>query len=113
MRVFVTGATGFIGLPTVKELIAAGHKVLGMARSDEGAKSLAAIGADVHRGSLEDLDSLRNGASASDVVIHLAFIHDWSKFAENCDADGGAIEGLGSVLAGSDRPLIVTGGLGG
>ncbi|WP_026606867.1 SDR family oxidoreductase [Methylocapsa acidiphila] len=113
MRVFVTGATGFIGIPTVKELIAAGHMVLGMARSEEGEKSLAALGADVLRGSLEDLDSLRQGASASDAVIHLAFIHDWSKFAENCEIDHRTIEALGSVLAGSDRPLIVTGGLAG
>ncbi|HUZ65386.1 MAG TPA: SDR family oxidoreductase [Acetobacteraceae bacterium] len=113
MRVFVTGATGFIGIPTVKELIAAGHTVLGMARSEEGEKSLAAIGADVLRGSLEDLNSLREGATAADAVIHLAFIHDWSKFVENCEIDRRAIEALGSVLAGSDRPLIVTGGTAG
>ncbi len=113
MRVFVTGATGFIGIPTVKELIAAGHNVLGMVRSEYGAKSLAALGAEALRGSLEDLDSLRQGASAADAVIHLAFIHDWSKFAENCETDRRAIEALGSVLTDSDRPLIVTGGLAG
>lgn len=113
MRVFITGATGFIGTHTVKELIAAGHKVLGMARSDEGENSLAAIGADVLRGSLEDLESLRTGAAAADAVIHLGFIHDWSNFARSCEVDRRAIEALGSVLAGSDRLLIATSGTAG
>lgn len=112
MRVFITGAAGFIGTETTKDLIAHGHQVIGLARSDENARALEKLGASVHRGSLQDLDSLRSGARDADGVIHLAFIHDFAKFAENGAIDKAAIEAMGDVLAGTDKPFIVTSGTG-
>ena len=111
MRVFVTGATGFIGTELVKELIAAGHRVRGLTRSDAGVEPLKAVGAEVHRGDLQDLNSLRTGAKGMDAVVNLAFSHDWSNFAVNAENERKAIEALGSVLE-PGKLFVVTSGVG-
>ena len=111
MRIFLTGATGFIGARILPELLASGHQVLGLTRSDAGARTLAAAGAQAHRGTLEELDSLRAGAEQADAVIHTAFDHDFANFVANCEKDRRVITALGSVLKGSDRPLLITSGV--
>ncbi|RSK31142.1 SDR family oxidoreductase [Hymenobacter metallilatus] len=113
MRVFVTGATGFVGSAVVQELLTAGHQVVGLARSEEAARQLAAAGAKAHHGSLHDLDSLKRGAAAADGVIHLAFIHDFSAYAAAGETDGQAIAAMADALAGTGKPLVTTSGLAG
>ncbi|HEX2593611.1 MAG TPA: SDR family oxidoreductase [Rhizomicrobium sp.] len=110
MRVFITGATGFIGTALTKELLAHGHSVLGLSRSDAGSAALKAAGADVHPGSLEDPETLKSGAQQADAVAHLAFNHDFTRYQQNCEDDRVAIEAIGSVLIGTNKPLLITSG---
>ena len=110
MKVFVTGATGFVGTAVVQELLANGHEVLGLARSEESANKLIAAGAEAHRGDLNDFESLKSGAFASDAVIHLGFVHDFSRFAEMCELDGKVIETIGEALLETDKPFLITSG---
>ncbi|MDB5149809.1 MAG: 3-beta hydroxysteroid dehydrogenase [Mucilaginibacter sp.] len=112
MRVFVTGASGFVGSAIVKELLEAGHEVLGLVRSDKGAEQLASTGAEVYRGDVNDLEFIQKGAAACDAVIHTAFNHDFSQFKANCEADRQVITALGDTLVGSDKPLVITSGVG-
>ncbi|WP_377805206.1 SDR family oxidoreductase [Azospirillum sp. A29] len=112
MRIFLTGATGFIGRAVLSELLQAGHRVIGMTRSGDGARALESAGAEPHLGTLEDLASIRSGAEKADAVIHTAFDHDFSRFAENCAKDSRVIGALGAVLTGSNRPLLITSGVG-
>jgi len=112
MRVFVTGASGFVGSAIVKELLSAGHAVLGLVRSDKGTKQLALTGAEVYRGDVNDLEFIQKGAAACDAIIHTAFNHDFSQFKANCEADRKVIEALGDALAGTDKPIVITSGVG-
>ncbi len=112
MRIFLTGATGFIGSQIIPQLLQAGHQVLGLTRSDAGSKQLAAVGAEAHRGDLDNPATLRSGAEKADAVIHCAFDHDFSRFVENCQKDRRNIAAMGDALVGSTRPLIITSGAG-
>jgi nucleoside-diphosphate-sugar epimerase len=110
MKVFVTGATGFVGTAVVQELLANGHQVLGLARSDESANKLIAAGAEAHRGDLNDFESLKSGAQVSDAIIHLGFVHDFTRFAAMCELDGKVIETIGEALQGTEKPFLITSG---